>query len=109
MFYEKFQVFGIHIYLENHLKLLCTPLPKDRTSTTQQPQTLSRVPHQQSVQTSHYNNPNTRQSKNENYAIEVLDQDVHSKASQLKIETYCVVTTAWTVLNLICLQIFHPR
>ena len=112
MFYEKFQVFGIHIYLQPYTELVCTSKPSNARAltTTSKPHHLSRQPPQRTIQTSIYSNANNRHgNNNENYAIEVLDRGSRSVATQVATKAKCYLTIISTLFSVFCLQVLYPR
>lgn len=75
MLYEKFQVFGIHIYLKDPKELLCTAIPNVKPRhTTENPQYKTPAPPPRTYITA-LENDKSHNSNSENYAIEAIDTD----------------------------------
>lgn len=73
MLHEKFQVFGIHIYLQDPKQLLCTPVSNvKQRSTTEDPQ-YDTPPPPPRTYISAIEDSKSRNINSENYAIEAID------------------------------------
>ncbi|XP_053385263.1 uncharacterized protein LOC123537501 isoform X2 [Mercenaria mercenaria] len=106
MFYEKFQVFGIHIYLQDPKNLLCTISNVKQRKTTENPQhhNPARPPptYITAIEEEKYKNINS-----ENYAIEAFDSNSSSRSVNLNKHLFTLVLVS--VSNFICLKYVIQR
>jgi hypothetical protein len=107
MFYEKFQVFGIHIYLQDPKELLCTAISnvKQRQTTTEPEIYPTPIPPRTFI-TALEDKPISKNS--ENYAIEAFGP----RSSGIKSNPYeCLKAKILVILviNIFCLKYFVQR
>ncbi|XP_052798799.1 uncharacterized protein LOC128230514 [Mya arenaria] len=103
MFNENFQVFGIHVYLQEPNKLLCEPIAHVKQKpTTQRLTPPTRQPPKQTYITSITHD--RKRQNSENYAIEALDTLPMSRASKFYNEFSISVTLVLVLLRALFLQ-----
>jgi hypothetical protein len=107
MFYEKFQVFGIHIYLQDPKQLLCPAISNvEQPKTTETPHRHTLAPPPRTFITE-LEEKKTKNINSENYAIEAYDFKSSGDVTYSKTHAFTIIFIS--ILNLICLKYVIQR
>ena len=91
MLNDNFQVFGIHVYLQEPTKLLCTPVVKKTTATTQSVPVHTQRPPPRTLITVV---DSEKRSKSHNYAY---NSDTSSSSSQNRVYFCLCFIVLWSI------------